>query len=461
MSHCFDAIVKQLAYANSPVCVTAAAGCGKTEAIARAVALAEGKQLILTHTNAGVAALRSRLRKNGVSESKYRVETIASWLLKYASAYPSMSGLTQSRPQGNDWGQVYPAANQLFDRCFIRDVLAASYAGIFVDEYQDCTKQQHAIILKMADWLPVRVLGDPLQGIFNFGNNVPVDWVSDVERHFAALPELTEPYRWAGTHPELGNQLAQIRDRLIANEPVDIAKYLAIYWRPWSDSNEISACYTIRSEMQGTIAGIHQWPNDAHQRAKKLGGIYQSMEEMDCEVLMSSARCIDKYMEQDNHLAIQSEIKNIILKGCGHFNPFSDPSFLQHELLRLQQGDLSVVSNIIDVVTRSPHTQVFRRELLTEMKRAAQEFTTGRHTSFEDAAYAARYRTRVHGRKPEPRIISRTLLIKGLEFDHAIVLNADQLQNRENFYVAITRGSKSLTILSQDPILHFQGTTGA
>jgi DNA helicase IV len=50
------------------------------------------------------------------------------------------------------------------------------------------------------------------------------------------------------------------------------------------------------------------------------------------------------------------------------------------------------------------------------------------------------------------RIVSRTLLIKGLEFDHAIVANADELDAKE-LYVAITRGSKSLTILSAKPVI--------
>jgi len=113
----------------------------------------------------------------------------------------------------------------------------------------------------------------------------------------------------------------------------------------------------------------------------------------------------------------------------------------------------------MDTIIRDRNMQVYRCELLTEMKRAAQEFATGNYTSFVEAAYAARYKTRVNGRKPEVRIISRTLLIKGLEFDHALILNADKLQNRENFYVAITRGSKSLTVLSSSPAIHYSQTS--
>jgi DNA helicase-2/ATP-dependent DNA helicase PcrA len=47
------------------------------------------------------------------------------------------------------------------------------------------------------------------------------------------------------------------------------------------------------------------------------------------------------------------------------------------------------------------------------------------------------------------------LLIKGLEFDHAVILDADALDERtrpgngaKNLYVAMTRPSRSLSVLS-------------
>ncbi|HRJ59482.1 MAG TPA: ATP-binding domain-containing protein, partial [Anaerolineales bacterium] len=100
---------------------------------------------------------------------------------------------------------------------------------------------------------------------------------------------------------------------------------------------------------------------------------------------------------------------------------------------------------------------VYRKELFQEMKKSAQEFCTGNHEKFSDAAFAVRDKTRINGRRMiEDKIISRTLLIKGLEFDHVIVLNVDHIQNgdntKQNFYVAITRGAKSLTVLSSSPI---------
>lgn len=453
MSDPFNDIVDALAHATSPVSVTAAAGCGKTEAIVRAVANCNGRQLILTHTNAGVAALRSRLRKHSVPASKYLVETIASWLAKYALAYPSMSGFKNRRPQGEDWNQVYPAAQSLFVKSFVQEVLQASYAGIFVDEYQDCTEQQHKIVLRMAEWLPVRVLGDPLQGIFNFRNQSLVDW-KQVQAHFKPLPDLLVPYRWQkpGSNSALGAQLSDIRHKLLAGEPVDLRNYSEIRWMNWSQQQEKDVCNNAL-DRESTIVGIHQWPKDAHESARRMGGEYQSIEEMDCRDLMEVSREIDRQREQGNHQALVSCIGDFVSKGCADPGPFESAAYLQSKFPELAQGNLSVISQIMSTILNDRSTQVYRRELLTEMARSAQEFASGNYSSFEEAAYAARYKTRVNGRSPERRIISRTLLIKGLEFDHAIVLNANKLENRENFYVAITRGSNSLTVLSQSPVI--------
>jgi len=58
--------------------VVAPAGCGKTQLTADALSRHDSAKpiLVLTHTNAGVAALRSRLNRAGVNPSAYRLVTI-------------------------------------------------------------------------------------------------------------------------------------------------------------------------------------------------------------------------------------------------------------------------------------------------------------------------------------------------------------------------------------------------
>jgi DNA helicase-2/ATP-dependent DNA helicase PcrA len=70
---------------------------------------------------------------------------------------------------------------------------------------------------------------------------------------------------------------------------------------------------------------------------------------------------------------------------------------------------------------------------------------TGHYESYETAAMTVRDRTRHAGRSAEKRSSSRILLIKGLEYDSAVVVRADELTAKE-LYVAITRGSRNLAI---------------
>ena len=54
-----------------------------------------------------------------------------------------------------------------------------SYQGLFVDEYQDCTVEQHNMIMRLADLMPTHILGDELQGIFSFAGQ-KVDFEKDL-----------------------------------------------------------------------------------------------------------------------------------------------------------------------------------------------------------------------------------------------------------------------------------------
>ena len=127
-----DAEIAQLVASLKCGSVVAAAGCGKTEQIARATQIAEGRRLILTHTHAGVDALRARLKTHKVSSEKFRVDTIAGWCLRYAASFPKRSSLTCANPRSDkEWNAVYEAAARLIQSGAVKGVLASSYAGGF------------------------------------------------------------------------------------------------------------------------------------------------------------------------------------------------------------------------------------------------------------------------------------------------------------------------------------------
>ena len=451
----------------------APAGCGKTEEIVKAVSYLDGKQLILTHTNAGVASLKSRLRKLKVPNSKFNIDTIASWFLKYSAAYLNISGLTDIHPKGDEWRQVYTASFNLFQHKFISDVIRATYSGVFIDEYQDCTLSQHKLVIQLSKILPVRVLGDPLQGIFGFRVDDPlVDWSKDVEPIFKPLPELQIPWRWKNGNEQLGNWLLKLRHSIINSECVDLSSIPELSWYLWSVEKEIDICNKLLCK-KGSVVGIQRWAPDAHDSAERLTGKYQSMEEMECKDMMKYAAIFDetsgvelgKFVVEFIHqcmvpekffVEINQKLSNDDINGLLKIES-SDIGFAFYKLI-VNREMINIV-NIIANVEHTQHLKIFRRELLSEMKRAIQSFVDESFPSVQEAAFVIRNRTRYVGRKVERYSISRTLLIKGLEFDHVVILNADKLIGKNNFkehfYVAATRGSQSLTILSSDPIIHF------
>jgi DNA helicase-2/ATP-dependent DNA helicase PcrA len=165
--------------------VTAPAGCGKTQLIAGALSRHEGPKpvLVLTHTNAGVAALRGRLDRAGVAPSKYRVVTLDGFAMRLISTFPKRSGhdpaILELANPATDYPAIRNAAVQLLNEEHLDEILAATYDRLFVDEHQDCSQVQHEMVVFLADPLRCCVLGDPMQAIFGFKGNALVDWDTD------------------------------------------------------------------------------------------------------------------------------------------------------------------------------------------------------------------------------------------------------------------------------------------
>jgi DNA helicase-2/ATP-dependent DNA helicase PcrA len=83
-----------------------------------------------------------------------------------------------------------------------------------------------------------------------------------------------------------------------------------------------------------------------------------------------------------------------------------------------------------------------------QLRAALQECIGVGLDALPDAVTVARTQARHRGRRTHRRTIGTPLLVKGLEFDHAVVLWEPQHMSMEGLYVAITRASKSLTIVS-------------
>lgn len=462
-----DEIALQLANASNAFLI-APAGYGKTELIARAVSTNDqGKELLLTHTHAGVRSMRDRLKRLGVSTKRYMVKTIASWALKLAASYPKISGITNDQPKGDEWKEVYKFAVNALENENIRLVIKKSYTGIFVDEYQDCTKSQHGLIMALTELLPVRILGDPLQGIFGFDDDPLIDWDTDIAPHFEELDQLKEPWRWKGVNPDLGNWLESVRTSLIAGDEIDLrsAPHGSVKWIQSNQLAARTACFAA-GRLAGSVVAIQKWPNQAHSLASQLRGVYTSMEEIECKDLLKWARDLDQANGRERGLIIidgagrcwtglKNELRNIRKAFVEGRVPRSKkyPSIVKAIDETIQNPDDLDLLFSVQKECKNAGKVLYRKELWREMQRVIEFFQLGDFDTFEDAAWHIRNQARRQGRKLEHRLVSRTLLIKGLEFDHAVVVNADDLTDPKNLYVALTRCRQSLTILSSSPII--------
>ena len=209
--------------------VTAPAGCGKTHLVAEVLKRHDAAKpiLVLTHTNAGVAALRGRLDRAGVPSNAYRLATIDGWAMRLTGMFPTRSGIDPAILKLANPRQDYPAirnaAWQLLKGGHVLDLLAATFSRPVVDEYQDCSIPQHAIVYYAAPAFPVCVLGDPMQAIFGWEGNELADWGEHVCTHFPLTGELTTPWRWknAGTE-KFGRWLLDVRRALAGGLAIDL-----------------------------------------------------------------------------------------------------------------------------------------------------------------------------------------------------------------------------------------------
>jgi DNA helicase-2/ATP-dependent DNA helicase PcrA len=72
--------------------------------------------------------------------------------------------------------------------------------------------------------------------------------------------------------------------------------------------------------------------------------------------------------------------------------------------------------------------------------------------NLQQSVIRVREEARSKGRPLPRRAVGSTLLLKGLEAEVAVILDASNL-NAANLYVAMTRGSMSLVVCSPNPVL--------
>jgi DNA helicase-2/ATP-dependent DNA helicase PcrA len=108
---------------------------------------------------------------------------------------------------------------------------------------------------------------------------------------------------------------------------------------------------------------------------------------------------------------------------------------------------------LIQEVKNAPETTLYARDLFNRLLKVLTINKKDPSLTLEASATRFQKQFRHTGRPVSyPKLIGTTLLVKGQEYEHAIVLDASSL-SKKDLYVALTRGSKSLTIISRSYIL--------
>jgi len=464
-------IAKLLHEANKGF-IVAPAGCGKTHLIAEAVInYGNARELILTHTHAGVDSIRRKIRALNPARQNYQIETIDGFILRYVSHFPHTSGWS-SFLDDVDWASVRDCGICLFKKDFIKRIIAATYSGLYVDEYQDCVLEQHAIILELSAVLPARVLGDHLQGIFNFGENKIIDWEKDVKRNFREIGELNTPWRWNNAgNPDLGNWVSLLRQAILNNSGIRLTDLPnSVRWiNTNSQTDVVKECFSVLSRINTTegvvIIGLSNQPQRTHHIARKLRGQFGVIEPLESKDLKKIIGKLTDSCAYKRAIALL-DIAVLCFSGISKTILTQEYSALEKRQLPNRRKQLTIsdplkaficnnnlesMISLFDSFTQFPNSHLYRKELYFEISKILRESSSA-GILLKDALIKVRENTRRWGRRIPKRAIARTVLIKGLEFDHAIVLDADSFDSK-NLYVALTRACKTITIISKSDTL--------
>lgn len=452
-------------FALGNAAVVAPAGHGKTEIIANVAALGR-RALVLTHTHAGVHAIRARLKRLGVPHARVAVDTIAGWSMRYAHAFPCVAQPPDGMPQGAQWDQLYRGATLALGIKAVREVVAASYDRILIDEYQDCGGLQHELAIALSAIVPTLIFGDPMQGIFEFAG-ATLSWNGQIHPSFPFAGTLETPHRWAGKNPELGQWIAETREKLMRGEAIDLADPRITY-RESNDAFDMATLFEGIARKEGSFAAIHCNKTICYRLAKAAGGGYQAIEEIAANRLREFAAAWDRAIDGQNRLRAFTGL----IDDCFHKRPVADDDPPDPEDVAVQQAMRDLVpalsegrgaealARMFALARKRPRWKLYRNELWRDAERAAAEVAAERVETMAAASLGVRQRVSNSGRKLPKRTVSTPLLLKGLEFDHVVIPDATHFANERQaqaklFYVAISRATRSLTISSRARVIQF------
>lgn len=478
-------------FINNPRSVLIApAGHGKTHAIASCIKICpdESVQLVLTHTHAGISSIKAKLVKLEVPEEKYVVQTISGFAQMLVAAFYGLAKLGQRQEDPGYFSSIINKCEELVALGSVNSVLKSSYNGLFVDEYQDCNQCQHSLIMRLSTLFPTHLLGDPLQGIYDFDGD-RVDMLRDLAG-WSFFDILTVPWRWhiQGNTLELGKKILSFRKELLTSKTSVILEndnkahfYVEIFTSTEADyykkvgkflrNLQGNSILVIVPDYTDPTTGVfHGKISDRAQLRKQLyiHHDYQLIEAIDDKSFYSVSKLIDETLTSINRARKKYKKLADILEHI-QFNKTDISSWIDGANNRVKQkrapnDALSrQLHTICDTIIASPSYKgilallLFCKKTLNMAEKRPELYgTIVKSLNLSSENGKSMYSNmcdiknilRVKGRKVEGKYIGTTLLTKGLEFEKVVILGANHFTDKRNFYVAISRATQDLYIIT-------------
>lgn len=463
----------------APVSLEMPAGTGKTHLLSAAVTVAamEGKRsLVLTHTNAGVNAIRKRLKEFKAASSMVRVETLTSWALRIVRSYPKIAEVSDSAifdPQRSD--EYVAGATRALGNSSIKKMHELSFDYLFVDEYQDCTAGHHEFVQSLSTAIPRTViLGDPLQAIFSFTGSL-ADWETDVIPHYPGLDLAQIPHRWKDSNPQLGEWLLNIRASLQEGHTFNAREHRAVglcHIRASGFLPPVVAreCGKLAKNGESVVILVSQ-QGQMPSYAQPLSGRAVLMEEVSGSFMRKWLATGDFPLPPDGDPLLALWLAKFLKEcavGAGSIDSRVCEKLENGEtLLKLRNKELLRIRPVVEALESlrtNPtyeqlvqsaksigalrHPAIYRREAWRDTIEAIRRTTGNELTPIENFSQV-REQLRWRSRSGHQVIVSRTVLVKGLEYDHIVISNLSDFTDPHDLYVALSRARKSITIIGK------------
>ncbi len=294
-------------------------------------------------------------------------------------------------------------------------------------------------------------------------------------RNFS-LGDLTTPWRWkkVGAH-DLGDWLVEVRHALENGQQIDLSAPLPngvtfsqVNLDDFTNPRRLRLFYNFVG-IPGSVVAIQSGAlkEKTHSLARQLGGRFSSIEEVEGSALLVFVRKIDQANTSSDKLKTTIEFSRKMMTGVNSSLPAptqasqftrinqrtKNPNIAQAANELLENGSSLNLMIFLTALKNNSDIHPFRRDLLNRSLQVLRLHSYSQGITLEEAAKQYQREFRHRGRPiTYPKLIGTTLLVKGLEFDHAIILDAGSLSVKE-LYVALTRGAKSLTIISTSSII--------